>query len=80
MLGLLRRGLPRAGSARAWLLVRCWMLQAGEQMDGGAGWLLFSSAVSETTHLSPVLDVFQLKPISTLRYRGVCLWGFPWCL
>lgn len=71
MLDLLWRGLPQAGAARAWLPLQCWMPQAEEQIEGSTGWLQFSSAISETTHLSPALNFFQLKPISTLCYQGL---------
>lgn len=42
------------------------MLQAEEQAAYSTGWASYSSAHSETTHLSPALSFFQLKPISTL--------------
>lgn len=47
------------------------VLEAEEQIEGGAGWPLFSSAFSETTHLSPAINFFQLKPLSMPHYQGL---------
>lgn len=66
--GSLVEGFAPGWSHSAWLLLCCWMLQAEEQAAGSAGWALYSSVLSETTHLSSALSFFQLKPISMLCY------------